>query len=78
MNAMQDIARAENPLDLSLSESELERRREHITEFVRSRLDAAGVDRAVIGLSGGIDSTLTGHLLVEAVGAENVHGLVMP
>ena len=78
MNVMQDIARAENPLDLSLSESELERRREHITEFVRSRLDAAGVDRAVIGLSGGIDSTLTSHLLVEAVGAENVHGLVMP
>ncbi|PSP88002.1 NAD(+) synthetase, partial [Halobacteriales archaeon QH_8_68_33] len=74
MSVTQDIVRAENPLDLSLSESELERRREHITEFVRSQLDAAGVDRAVIGLSGGIDSTLTSHLLVEAVGAENVHG----
>jgi len=76
--ATDGIARAENPLDMTLSTAELERHREHITAFIRDRLDAAGVDRAVIGLSGGIDSTLTSHLLVEAIGAENVHGLVMP
>jgi NAD+ synthase len=63
---------------MTLSTAELERHRDHITAFIRDRLDTAGVDRAVIGLSGGIDSTLTSHLLVEAIGAENVHGLVMP
>jgi NAD+ synthase len=78
MSVTQEIVRADEPLDLSLSEAELEGYREHITDFVQSQLDAAGVERAVIGLSGGIDSTLTSHLLVEAIGAENVHGLVMP
>jgi NAD+ synthase len=78
MSVTQEIVRADDPLDLSLSKAELEGYREHITDFIEAQLDAAGVDRAVIGLSGGIDSTLTSHLLVEAVGAENVHGLVMP
>ncbi|NUB90603.1 NAD+ synthase [Haloterrigena sp. SYSU A121-1] len=65
-------------LDLRFSEAELERRRDHITDFVQSQVDAAGADGAVLGLSGGIDSTLTAHLAVEALGAENVHGLVLP
>ncbi|WP_324755975.1 NAD+ synthase [Haloarcula montana] len=72
------IVRAEEPLDLTFSEAELEAYREHCTTFVRDQLDAAGVERAVIGLSGGIDSTLTSHLAVEALGADAVHGLVMP
>ena len=33
---------------------------------------------AVIGLSGGIDSALTAHLAVEALGAERVTGVAMP
>jgi NAD+ synthase len=78
MSQQQSVVSADDPLDLSLSESELDAHREHITEFIRNKLDAAGVDRAVIALSGGIDSTLTSHLLVEAVGADNVHALVMP
>ncbi|WP_226005181.1 NAD+ synthase [Natrinema salinisoli] len=65
-------------IDLRFSEDELEQRREHITDFIRDQVDAAGTDGAVLGLSGGIDSTLTGTLAVEALGAENVHGLVLP
>ena len=72
------IVRADSPLDLTFSEAELTAHREHITEFIRGQLDAAGVDRAVMGLSGGIDSTLTSHLAVEALGTDAVHGLVMP
>lgn len=34
--------------------------------------------RAVLGLSGGIDSALVAALAVDALGAENVHGLLMP
>jgi NAD+ synthase len=78
MTDTDEIVSAEDPLDLSLTDEELDARREQITDFIRSTMDDAGVERAVIGLSGGIDSTLTSHLLVEAAGAENVHGLVMP
>ncbi|SEQ92479.1 NAD+ synthase [Natrinema salaciae] len=65
-------------IDLRFSEAELEQRREHITGFIRERVDEAGADGVVLGLSGGIDSTLVGYLSVEALGAENVHGLVLP
>lgn len=68
----------ERSLDLTLSESELERHREHITDFIATQADAAGTDAAVIALSGGIDSTLTAHLAVEALGADSVYGLVLP
>ena len=37
-----------------------------------------GIKRAVLGLSGGIDSALVATLAVDALGAENVHGLLMP
>jgi NAD+ synthase len=65
-------------VDLQLDDDELEAVREHIVRFIRERAEAAGADRAVLGLSGGIDSTLTAYLAVEALGAEGVHGLVMP
>ncbi|WP_255170638.1 NAD+ synthase [Natrononativus amylolyticus] len=65
-------------LDLRFSDAELDLHREHITDFIRERTDAAGADGAVLGLSGGIDSTLVAHLAVEALGAENVRGLVLP
>jgi NAD+ synthase len=66
------------PLDLRLAEAELEATREHVVSFIRRVADDAGADGAVIGLSGGIDSTTTAALAVEALGAEHVHGLVMP
>src|SRR6056297_2802505 len=65
-------------IDLRLSESELEAHREHLVEFIRETAESAGTDRAVLGVSGGIDSTLTAYLAVEALGEENLHGLVMP
>ena len=37
-----------------------------------------GFDRAVIGLSGGIDSSLTAVIAADAIGAENVLGVAMP
>jgi len=38
----------------------------------------AGKKKAVLGLSGGIDSALVAALAVDALGAENVHGILMP
>jgi NAD+ synthase len=65
-------------IDLRFSESELEAHREHIVQFIDDVAAGAGTEQAVLGLSGGIDSTLTAHLAVEALGEENLHGLVMP
>lgn len=75
---MPDIASADTPIDLRFSEAELEAHREHITSFISDQHEAAGTDTAVIALSGGIDSTLTSHLAVEALGSANVYGLVLP
>jgi len=66
------------PLDLRLSTTELEARRDRITEFIGSVVADAGADGATLGLSGGIDSTLTAHLAVEALGTDGLHGLVLP
>ena len=65
-------------VSLDLSENELAAHREHITAFIESVVDDAGAEGAVLGLSGGIDSTLTAHLAVEALGVDAVHGLVIP
>jgi NAD+ synthase len=65
-------------VDLRLSTTELDAHREHITSFITDTVDEAGADGAVLGLSGGIDSTLTAHLAVEALGEDRLHGLVMP
>ncbi|RMF77000.1 MAG: NAD+ synthase [Chloroflexi bacterium] len=49
-----------------------------ITGFIRDEIEKAGLHRAVIGLSGGIDSALSAYLSAQALGAENVLALRMP
>ena len=49
-----------------------------ITGFIRDEIAKAGMSRAVIGLSGGIDSALSAYLSAEALGAENVLAVRMP
>ena len=75
---MPETVRANEPLDLTFSAEELEQHREHITSFIRDTYEGAGADTAVIAISGGVDSSLTSFLAVEALGTENVYGLVMP
>jgi len=65
-------------LDLRFSEAELERRRETIVAFIEDTVADAGADGAVLGLSGGIDSSLVAFLAVEALGPDGLYGLVMP
>ncbi len=66
------------PIDLQLSTDELDAVREHIIGFIKEQVEAAGVDGAVIGLSGGVDSSLTAFLTVEALGSDQVRGLILP
>ena len=68
----------ETGIELLFSEAELEARREHIVEFIAEMVDDAGAEGAVIGLSGGIDSTTVAYLACEALGADAIHGLLMP
>ncbi len=49
-----------------------------ITSFIRAHLDKSGASGAVIGLSGGIDSTVTAYLTAHAIGHENVLGILLP
>jgi NAD+ synthase len=52
--------------------------RKILTGFINSEITRAGFERAVIGLSGGIDSTLSCYLAVEALGPANVLAIRMP
>jgi NAD+ synthase len=49
-----------------------------IGEFIRGQLGQAGFERAVLGLSGGIDSALVAYLTAEAIGAERLLCVLMP
>jgi NAD+ synthase len=49
-----------------------------IGEFIRGQLEQAGFERAVLALSGGIDSALVAYLVAEAIGAERLLCVLMP
>jgi NAD+ synthase len=49
-----------------------------IGEFIRGQLRQAGFERAVLGLSGGIDSALVAYLVAESIGAERLLCVSMP
>ena len=49
-----------------------------IGEFIRGQLRQAGFERAVLGLSGGIDSALVAYLVAEAIGADRLLCVLMP
>jgi NAD+ synthase len=49
-----------------------------IAEFIRGQLRQAGFERAVVGLSGGIDSALVAYLVAEAIGPERLRCVLMP
>ncbi|RLG30811.1 NAD(+) synthetase [Methanosarcinales archaeon] len=46
--------------------------------FIRVHLKESGASGAVIGLSGGIDSTVAAYLTTHAIGHENVLGILLP
>jgi NAD+ synthase len=52
--------------------------RQILVGFLREEVHKVGLKKAVLGLSGGIDSALVAHLAAEALGPENVHAIVMP
>lgn len=59
-------------------ESDLERTYKTIIQGIRDYFKKCGFKRAVLGLSGGLDSTVCAVLLADAIGKENVFGISMP
>ncbi len=59
-------------------ESDLERTYKTIIQGIRDYFGKCGFKRAVLGLSGGLDSTVCAVLLADAIGKENVFGVSMP
>ena len=59
-------------------ESDLERTYKTIVQGIRDYFKKCGFKRAVLGLSGGLDSTVCAVLLADAIGKENVFGVSMP
>ncbi len=49
-----------------------------IGDFIRGQLAQAGFERAVLGLSGGIDSGLVAYLVAEAIGPDRLLCVMMP
>jgi NAD+ synthase len=49
-----------------------------LTSFIHSEITRVGFSRAVVALSGGVDSSLSCLLAAEALGAENVLAIYMP
>src|SRR2546421_2877178 len=66
--------------NVSLSEFELdwEAVKNEIVVFIQRTVRAAGAEGTVVGLSGGVDSSLVVKLLVLALGKEHVMGVLLP
>ena len=60
-------------LDLNMKEVHKE-----LVDFLKENFKKNGFSKAVLGLSGGIDSALAAYLLRDALGKENVLAIMMP
>lgn len=74
-----DFEKAEENTYFSLDyEADMERTYKILLQGIRDYFDKCGFRRAVLGLSGGLDSTICAVLLADALGCENVFGISMP
>ena len=64
-----------SPIDISIEPSVVRR---SLVSFIQNELSRTGFKHAVIGLSGGLDSSLACYLVAEALGPENVLAIRMP
>jgi len=51
---------------------------QRLVDFIASQIKSAGFSKAVLGLSGGIDSTLVAYLTAKAIGHDNLLAIRMP
>lgn len=63
---------------MKLTNETLEKITINIVEWIKESMVNSGGNKAVIGISGGKDSSVTAALCVKALGKENVIGVLMP
>ena len=51
---------------------------EWLLHFIREEMSRRGFDKAIVGISGGVDSAVTAHLAARALGKDNVIGVRLP
>jgi NAD+ synthase len=64
--------------DISSLRLKVDKAKRLLEGFVRDELTKAGFHKAVIGLSGGVDSALSAAISANALGPDNVLGVIMP
>ncbi|MBO6123264.1 MAG: NAD+ synthase [Methanobrevibacter sp.] len=62
----------------NIPELNLKKTKNDIVNFIQSKVDESNTDGIVLGLSGGIDSTLAAYLAFEALGKDKLYGIVLP
>jgi NAD+ synthase len=68
-----------DPRDQTTLDIDVDLARAWLVAFLRDEIPRRrGFERVVVGLSGGVDSSLTAALCVEALGPEAVHGFLLP
>lgn len=67
-----------NEPDISNKPNETELIYNALVLGLRDYFNKSGLNTATIGLSGGLDSAVTAAIAVDALGSENVHGLLLP
>lgn len=63
---------------ISFPRLDLSKAIDFITDSISKEVKATGFSKAVLGLSGGLDSALVAALAAKALGKENVTGILMP
>lgn len=66
------------PVEIVPFESDIDRVYQALVVGTRDYVHKNGFSDVVIGLSGGIDSSIVAAIAVDALGAEHVHGVAMP
>lgn len=61
-----------------LPKLDVEKTKKDIINFIKEKMSEANAEGIVVGLSGGIDSTVSAYLATEAVGKDKVFGVIMP
>lgn len=72
--ATKNSSKRNNPFDIPVNQDLIK----VLVDFIKQETTRFGLKKVVLGLSGGIDSTVAAYLAVQALGHKNVLGILMP
>ncbi len=66
------------PAEMLTDEKNVTATHQQLMLFIEEYVERSGAEGVVVGMSGGVDSTLTAYLAVDALGPDRVFGLLLP